>query len=897
MRTMWRCTRRWTASGGILLTCLLLLLAPVPSLAAEQGDVVHATLPNGLRVVLVRNRLAPVVTTAVNYLVGADETPAGFPGTAHALEHMMFRGGPGLSAEQLADIGSVMGGRFNADTRQTVTQYFFTVPSEDLDVALHIEAARMQSVFTRDEDWAKERGAIEQEVAADLSSPRYVLYTKLRQALYPDSTYAHDALGSKPSFDKTTGAMLKKFHDDWYAPNNAVLIVAGDLDPQKTLATVTDLFGGIARKQLPARPAVSLKPVKPQSIRFESNLPYTLAVLAFRMPGLESPDYPAAEVLADVLQSKRGALYALVPQGKALSVDFSVDPMPKSALAQVSIALPAGADPKSVQAEAKVILGRIAKNGVPADLVTAAKAQERRAAEFEKNSIEGLATVWSEAVAVYGLDSPDTDLARIEKVTIADVNRVAKKYLQLDQAVTAVLIPQPEGKRVASAGGFGGQESISLGEAKPTDLPDWAQSAVGHLSVPEQTSHPVVSTLANGITLIVQPESVSDTISVYGRVRNRPELQVPKGKEGLSQLLDELFSYGSQSLDRLQFQAALDAIGAEARAGTEFGVEALAENFDRATALLADNELRPAFPAAAFEVVKRQAAASVAGRLKSPSYQSSRSLRSALYPPSDPILREALPETIASVTLQDLKDYHQAAFRPDLTVITVIGKVTPEQAKAVIEKHFGSWRAEGDKPETLLPPAPLSKRGSAAVADASRVQDRVTLAETLGINRSNPDYYALQLGNSVLGGAFYATRLTRDIRRDAGLVYAISADLSVTQTRGVYFIEYACNPENVSRVEAMVARELLDMQNQPVTDGELQRAKALLLRQIPLGESSVGAVAQGMIRRWVLELPLDEPIVAAKRYLDIGAPDIQAAFGKWIRPGDLVRVTQGPAPQ
>ena len=896
MRTVWRCTRRWMAPGGLLLTCLL-LLAPVPSRAAEPDDVVRATLPNGLRVVLVRNRLAPVVTTAVNYLVGADQTPAGFPGMAHALEHMMFRGGPGLSAEQLADIGSVMGGRFNADTRQTVTQYFFTVPSEDLDVALHIEAARMQSVFTRDEDWAQERGAIEQEVAADLSSPRYILYTKLRQALYPDSSYAHDALGSKPTFDKTTGAMLKKFHDDWYAPNNAVLIVAGDLDPQKTLATVTDLFGGIARKQLPTRPAVRLKPVKPQTVRFESNLPYTLAVLAFRMPGLESPDYPAAEVLADVLQSKRAALYALVPQGKALSVDFSVDPMPKSALAQVSIALPAGADPKSVQAEAKAILGRIAKDGVAPDLVSAAKTQERRAAEFEKNSIEGLATVWSEAVAVYGLDSPDTDLARIEKVTVADVNRIAKKYLQLDQAVTAVLTPQPENKRVASAGGFGGQEAISLGEAKPTDLPDWAQSALGHLTVPEQTSHPVVSTLANGITLIVQPESVSDTISIYGRVRNRPELQVPQGQEGLSQVLDELFSYGSETLDRLQFQAALDAIGAEAKAGTQFGVEALAENFDRATALLADNELHPAFPAAAFEVVKRQAAASVAGRLKSPSYQSSRSLRSALYPPADPIQREALPETISKLSLQDVKDYHRAAFRPDLTVITVIGKVTPEQAKAVIEKHFGSWRADGDKPETLLPPAPLNKPGSASVADASRVQDRVTLAETLGINRSSPDYYALELGNSVLGGAFYATRLTRDIRRDAGLVYSISADFSMSQTRGVYFIEYACDPENVSRVEAMVGRELLDMQNQPVTDGELQRAKALLLRQIPLGESSIGAVAQGMIRRWALDLPLDEPIVAAKRYLDIGAPDIQAAFGKWIRPGDFVRVTQGPAPR
>src|SRR5882724_2655732 len=132
--------------------------------AAQNTGVLRATLPNGLRVVIVRNALAPVVATAVNYLVGSDEAPAGFPGTAHAEEHMMFRGSPGLSADQLADIGSVVGGDFNANTRESLTQYLFTVPSEDLDVALHIEAARMRDSIDSQKDWDLERGAIEQEV-------------------------------------------------------------------------------------------------------------------------------------------------------------------------------------------------------------------------------------------------------------------------------------------------------------------------------------------------------------------------------------------------------------------------------------------------------------------------------------------------------------------------------------------------------------------------------------------------------------------------------------------------------------------------------------------------------------------------------------------------------------
>ncbi len=886
----------WRRARFVVSIAILSLTTLVQAALAEETGVVRATLENGLRVVIVRNALAPVVTTAVNYLVGADETPAGFPGTAHAQEHMMFRGSPGLSANQLANIGSVMGGSFNADTRQTVTQYYFTVPAEDLEVALHIEALRMRDVLDREEDWAKERGAIEQEVAQDLSSPTYVLFTKLRAALFKGTTYAHDALGTRPSFDKTTGAMLKAFHDKWYAPNNAVLIVVGDLDPAATLAKVKALFGAIPAKKLPPRPQLTLQPVSAQSFSLKTDLPYALKVVAMRMPGLDDPDFAATEVLVDILTSERGALYELVPQGKALYTDFSLDPLPKTALGYAVVAFPAGGDANAAEREVRAILGKIAREGVSADLVAAAKLQERRGAEFQKNSISGLAMVWSEAVAVYGLSAPEDDLARIDKVTVEDVNRVARKYLDLDHAVTALLTPQGAGKPVASKG-FGGLESFALTEAKPTPLPAWADAAFGRLAVPESTVHPVVSTLPNGITLIVEPEDVSDVVSIYGRVMDRPELMVPEGQEGMSQVLDQLFGYGTEQLDRLAFQRALDEIGAQEQAGSDFALEVLRENFARGVELLADNVLHPALPADAFEVVKQQTFQIVAGRLKSPNYLLGRALRIALYPKGDPALRQALPATVGSLTLKDVRNYYHAAFRPDLTTIVVIGRITPEAAKAAIEKSFAAWSAAGPKPDTRLPVVPPSKASVTAIPDASRVQDRVSLAETVDITRSDAGYYALELGNAVLSGSLYSSRFSRDLRQETGLVYYASSYFDADKTRAAYYIQYACDPQNVSKVQGIVVRELKAMQSEPVTAEELQRAKATLLRKIQLQEASTGAIARGFLDRSQLDLPLDEPTRAARHYLEFGAGDIEAAFAKWVRPEALARVSQGPSPQ
>jgi zinc protease len=887
---------------GILGICAALLgggFFPRSGVAAEipkEPDVLRATLTNGLQVIIVHNPLAPVVGTVINYRVGSDETPDGFPGTAHALEHMMFRGSPGLSGDQLADVSAALGGDFNADTQQAVTQYFFTTPAEDLDLALHVEAERMQGLANDEKLWDKERGAIEQEVAQDLSNPEYVFYMKLLQVMFKGTPYEHDALGTRPSFDKTTDADLRKFHSEWYQPNNAILVVVGDVPLDSTLAKIKDIFGSIPPGKLPPRPNYSFQPVKADKLSVETDLPYGMAAITFRFPGFDSPDFAVAQVLADVLSSRRGDIYDLVPEGKALMASFSYETLPKSGIGYAIAGYPAGANGEDLLKQLRTILLTETTNGFPADLVEAAKRREIASAEFQRNSVSGLAMEWSSAVAVEGRNSPQDDVEAIRRVTTADVNRVAKQLLNMDHAVSAVLTPQPSGKPVSTKS-FGGAESFASGESKGVKLPTWAESAVNRLDVPKLTVNPTVTNLPNGMKLIIQPEAVSDTVCVYGRVKNRPKVEMQNGKEGVDQALDQLFSFGTKSLDRLAFETALDDIGATESAGADFSLQVLTADFDRGMQLLADNELSPALPERAFKVIQPELAAGVAGELESPGYHAERAIETALFPTNDPIQRETTPETIKGLSIHDVVNYYHETFRPDMTTLVIIGKVTPEHAAAVAMKYFGGWTAAGTKPNTLFPPAPTNAPAILNVPDASRVQDKVTLAETLELTRTNDDYYALDLGNHVLGGAFYATRFYRDLRKNAGLVYFVSSDFQVGLTRGVYEVSYACDPPNVFKARGIVARDLEEIRTNNVTDDELHQAKVLLLRKIPLSESSFDQIAGGWISRSELNLPLDEPIHAAHRYLELNAGDVRAAFEKWIRPKDFVQVSQGPAPK
>jgi len=250
----------------LLLALGLLAGLPGSARAATTGGpgdagIYTTTLKNGLRVVVVEDRAAPVVQSAVWYGFGSLEERPGKTGLAHALEHMMFRGTPEISAGGLDDIVARLGAQMNGETTYDYTQFYFVMPSDKLDDALFIESDRMQHAALRAADWAVERNAVLNELDGDASSPFFNLLARVRAAAFPGQPAGRTPIGNRSDVERATVSDIAAYYRQWYAPNNATLAVAGDVDHRAVFAKAERYFGSIPSRTLIWLPFA--KPSKP----------------------------------------------------------------------------------------------------------------------------------------------------------------------------------------------------------------------------------------------------------------------------------------------------------------------------------------------------------------------------------------------------------------------------------------------------------------------------------------------------------------------------------------------------------------------------------------------------------------------------------------------------------
>jgi zinc protease len=862
----------------------------------QQSAVVEGRLANGMRVVLLPNKLAPVATTVLTYRVGSDDDT--MPGIAHATEHMMFRGTADVSATQFAEMAARAGAKYNAETGNIDTIYYFTLPSTYTGLALHLEADRMTGALDRESDWQTERSAIEQEVRAHESVPGAALDTKLRRAFFGDVPYARDGVGTVPSFEKMHASDIAAFYHAWYHPNNATLVIAGDIDPQAVLAEIHRDFDSIPAATLPQHKTYTITPLTSATLTDTvAEMPVPVAALVYRFPDLHSPDFPASRVLATALQSGRGTLAELQAQGKILA-GFAL----ASAYEDIGSCMIAGAglpssSPADTRAQLEAALDTYRRNGVPADLVQDAKQRLLSQQDYRQSSISGLAYSWANALA-FNAKSPDALYENLAKVTTADVNRVLRTYLDPKSELAALMQPKP-GASVARTDTSAATENVQYTPDKEEPIPQWARAYfAAPLRVPQSDRTVRTYRLRNGITLTVRPEHFSPTVVVRGYIENSPELYEPRGKDGVAHIAETLLAWGTSTYDRLAYDAQVDAIAGNVDLGTSFDLTVQSKNFDRGVQLLADGMLHPAFPRGGFAVVQNDVARSLAAIEHQPSTLASIAQTEALYPPGDPRRRRATTATVSAVTLDDVRRWYRSAYRPDLTTIAIVGDVTAQQAKSAIERYFGSWRApKKHVPSFVFPQVKRSKAGkSVTVNSAVNTHSEVTLTQVIGVRSGQMDAIALELANTMLSDEGTGSLLFRDLRTQHGYVYDADSSLSIGMSTSTFSIDFASDPKNVSRAQAAAVAEIRRLQQHAVPDIELQRAKALLLAQRVLPLDSYDGIASDILDSAKNGLTTADEDAFWKRLLRVTPQQVRAAMQRWIHVDRFSRVIVAPDP-
>jgi zinc protease len=885
---------------ALVLPCLPLqpLLAgaqesPAPAIGAQVE-----TLANGLRVVVLEDHAAPVVQVNTWYRFGAlDETP-GKTGLAHALEHMMFRGTRDLSSAGLIDMGARLGAEINAQTENEATHFYFVVPADRYETVLRVEADRMRNLTLDPKDWDLERGAVLQEWAQDHSNPVSAFLFKIGKAVYPNSRLGETALGERGDIERATVADLRRYYDAWYRPNNATIVVTGDVHAADVFAAARRWFGSLPAGTLPARREYPVKPARGVVLTDTADYPFTLLDEAYAAPG-DAPaterDQLANDVALGALFNPRGPYRkALVESGLVLGYV----PMPvedrRASIVHILLVVAPGHTVDEVRSAYDRTTAQILAKGLDPDFIEATKREMIASLTYARDSIVGLGNGIGAAYVFPGDTDPATYAAMFAGVRKADVDAEART-IYTKQSVVGILRPMTtEPAKFAPPTTLSSSVSDDFGARTPNGplvQPAWMKDSFAQPLVLRSEVDPAVTTLPNGMKLLVQRVRTNPTVFIEGVVRTSSTFD-PPGKDGLGDIVSQLFGWGSVKYDYDAQRKLADDRAASLRFGTRFAAHGRAGDLPVLLDALSDDLRHPLFPADKFALVKKQTTGLLAQRALQSGYRAERTFATALYPPGDPALREATPATVAQITLDDVRAYHARYVRPDLTTLVVVGDVDPAQVAREVGARFGDWSATGAAPNPHLPPIPLPRAQRRAIS--SPIQDVAVELGAPALARTSQDYDALLLANAVYGGGSFESRLFREVREKRGLVYVVGSTLRAGRDRGTFTITFRAVPSKVDAADALIRAELRRMQTEDVSADELARAKTRVVASQLNAEQATAAIARDLLQIGLDGLSPHYYATLGERYAGITASDVRRAAQTYFHPDNLIEVRTGP---
>ncbi len=875
-------------------------------------------LANGLTVILHEDHSDPLVHVDVTYHVGSNREEVGRSGFAHFFEHMMFQGSANVADEEHFKLVSNAGGTLNGSTNADRTNYYETLPINQLETALWLEADRMGFLLeaVTQEKFEIQRKTVKNERGQNYDNRPYgLVYETLSKSLYAqDHPYYWPTIGWLKDLDRADVDDLKRFFLRWYGPNNAALTIGGDIDPMATLEMVNKYFGPI-----PAGPEVENLPKQPgklgedRHVTLEDNKVH-LPAIALIMPTVyanhedEAPLDIAAKIMG---QGQASLLYQrLVQTGRAVQASVS-HPCRELACSMMFIVIqnPASGETLAeMEVAIRETLDEFANREVSEDDLQKFKAGYESGRVFGLQSVSGKVSTLAAFETYSG--SPggiSDDIQRYLNVEIEDVNRVFRQYIAGKPAVILSVVPAGQPELAAAVQDFDapdrdipesfGDEDSQLPLRPVVDSFDRSQQ-------PTPGVNPVVelpaiwdTSLANNVRVLAVPNTETPTVTVRAtfEMGQRDE---PAGKAGLTALTTALMGEATMDHSAAEFSEELERIGASVsvRSGqyeTTVTLNTLTKHLDKAMSLMMERTLRPAFTEEDFERIKSQTIESLMASRKTPEGLAGRAISSVLYGSTHPLSypSSGLPSTVEPITLDDVKAYYSAHFPSHLTGITVSADLPQAEIVSALAGFAELETAEAYRaPIDDLPE--IEGRTLYVVNKEGAAQSSLRTAQPSIKHDATGDYYKAGLANFNLGGTFNS-RINLNLREDKGYTYGARSGFSGGPEFGSFTVSTEVNKEATAASVTEVVNELESYAAEGMDEAEYDYMRSAIGQRDALQYETPGRKLGLLNNIMRYDLPLNYRTQQANILKETDRDTLNALANKLIQPDNMQIVIVG----
>jgi zinc protease len=876
-------------------------VADVPKIQFEKY-----TLPNGLEVILREDHRLPIVAVNLWYHVGPANEAAGRTGFAHLFEHLMFQGSkhtPHDSHFQMLEAAGATG--INGTTDFDRTNYFETVPSNRLELALWIESDRMGYLLDAidEKEFANQQDVVRNERRQTTENRPYGNADEaLVHLLYPQNhPYYANVIGSHADIQAAKLEDAREFFKRYYAPNNASIAIVGDFDPAMTKRLVEKYFGPLKRgAAVPPinvqTPKITMERRKVVSDRIELPRVY----MAWLTPSIFKPGDADAVIAGAILGGGRASrLYQKLVYEKQIAQN--VEAYQQSLLLASQFQIEATARPGHTAEELEAAI-----NAELDSLRT--KPVEQREIDQARNTIEtqtigrlenlnGVANMLNEYN--HYLKTPDylqKDLERIRAVTPASLMAFAREQLQPSaRAVvyavkgTPELEPQVPTPAAPTAAGQG-TESVNVDEAWRNEVPKPGPTKPLQVAVPETAQ------LANGLTLILSTRRGLPIVAANLVVKSGSDTNPPDAP-GLANFTVSMLDQGTATRTAIQIANEAAQLGATVNANSSMDASvitarSLKKNFASTLDLAADIALHPSFPAEEIERQRSSRLAQLVQQRENANVLAVRVSNLALYGERHPYGYTELgtEPAVRGFTRDALVNFWKQNFVPNNAALVVAGDITMAELRPIAEKVFGSWQRG-----TLVAPALTAASSTQAkilIVDRPGAPQTQLRIAAIGAPRSVPEFQPIQVMNTALGGLF-SSRINMNLREEHGYTYGAGSGFDFRRGAGPFAIATGVRTDVTAPAVAEILKEVRGMAESPMKTDELARAKDARTQSLPAGFQTSQAAAASFAQLFVYDLGLDYYSHVAERVSAVTAEQALAAAQKYLVPDRMVIVAVG----